>query len=71
MLTLSEQDWNLMPGLHKDRKHVLSSPFLSLSHVLWSSHICNDGRYSYSQEIFAIDMLKTLKPSLVHDHKHI
>ena len=37
----------------------------------WSSHSCNDAGSHISQEIFAIDMLTALKPSLEHDRKHV
>ena len=43
--------------------------------MLWSSHGCNDGRYSYfidiSQEIFAIDLLTAVKHSVEHRRKHV
>ena len=40
--------------------------------MTWFSHSCSDLKYSYSQEIFAIDMLTVLKPSLEHDDcKHV
>ena len=37
----------------------------------WSSHSCIDRRYSYSQEIFAIDVLTALKSSLEQRRKHV
>ena len=37
----------------------------------WFSHSCNDCRYSYSQEILAINILTALKPSLEHDCEHV
>ena len=37
----------------------------------WSSPDFNYRRYSYFTEMFAIDMLTALKPSLEHDHKHV
>ena len=36
-----------------------------------SSHNCNDRKYHISQEIFVIDMLRALKPSLEHDRKYV
>ena len=60
------------PGLHisrKDRKHMVANTFLSFPGMPWSSHSC---KYSYfSKEIFANDILATLKPSLEHDCKHV
>ena len=37
----------------------------------WSSHSCNIAGIHISQEVFATNMLKALKPSLQHDHKHV
>ena len=37
----------------------------------WSSHSCNECRYSYFKETFAIDMLTVLKSFLEHDRKHV
>ena len=48
----------------------LRTRFLSFSCMSWVSHSCNDRDIHISQEIFAIDMLTALKPSLEHDHKH-
>ena len=46
---------------------VLSSP-----HMLWSSHSCLMlAGIHISQDIFAIDMLTALKPSLEHYRKHV
>ena len=48
----------------------LRTRFLSFSRMSWVSHSFNDRDIHISQEIFAIDMLTALKPSLEHDHKH-
>ena len=71
-LTFSEQDLNLKPGLHKGHKghkHVFSNMvfcFLKLftyAVMMETIHV--------SQEMFAIDVLRALKPSLEHDRKHV
>ena len=64
----------LKPGLGiscKNRKHMFADTFLlSFLRMPWSSHSCNDRRYSYFI-IFAIDMLTVLKSFLEHDRKHV
>ena len=75
-MAFSEQDSNLKPGLHmsrNDRKHMFANRFFKLStYVRLGLYIVVmiAGTHT-SQEIFAIDMLTALKPSLEHNHKHV
>ena len=54
-----KQKMNVKPGLHisrKDRKYMVGNTFVSFSRMLWSSHSCNDRRYSYFTR--CVDSLK-------------
>ena len=54
----------LKPGLHiscKDRKHMAANTFLRFSHMPWSSHSCNDHRYSYFTRNFCNRCINILK----------
>ena len=65
----------LKPGLGiscKNRKHMFADTFLlSFLRMPWSSHSCNDHRYSYFIRNVVIDMLTVLKSFLEHDCKHV
>ena len=71
-MTFSEQDSNLKPGLHisrKDRKHMFDN--MSFHVCLGLDIVVMIAGIHISQEIFAIDMLTDLKPSLEHDRRHV
>ena len=65
----------LKPGLLlscKDRKHMFANTVLSFPRMPLSSHIVvMIAGIHISQEMFAVDMLTALKPSLEHDRKHV
>ena len=62
----------LKPGLGiscKNRKHMSADTFLlSFLRMPWSSHSCNDRRYSYFSRNICN---RYLKPFLEHDRKHV
>ena len=60
------------PGLHiscKNRKHMFANTFLRLR--LGLHIVVMIAGIHILQEIFAIDVLRALKPSLKHDRKHV
>ena len=66
LFDIIRKDWNLTPGLHisrKDRKHMFTNRSFSFQHMPWSSHSCNDRRYSYFTRNICnryVDSFKTL-----------
>ena len=63
----------LKPGFPiscEDSKHMFANTFLlSFLHIPWSSHSCNDGRYSYFTRNICNRYVDSFKTLLEHDRK--
>ena len=62
------------PGLHisrKDRKHMVASTFFSFPGIPWSSHSCDDLRYSYLTRNICKRYINSFKTLSEHDRKDV